>query len=175
MALQPLFIIDIDTVKERLRLSGVPSDRDAQRLIEEAVRSVRVGFYRYLTESRVLTILATAEIENPTTGAGAIRQLASVTELKWIRYELMRTIPTLFFDSSASAHQSWQEDQAMLRGVSSSEKDMELKRLWLEISSALGLLEGDVQIPEETSVKAFVVQDTPYVIRRIGNSLTWPS
>lgn len=158
----PLFVYDTDTVKARLRMSGVPSGVDAQQLIEEAMRTVRVGFFRQVSASQIQILTGQAPVENPTNEADVLRQLAEVTEIKWIRYELMRTIPTLFFDSAPSAQQAWNEE-AMLRGTSNAERDAELKRLWSEIVQNLTLLEGEETIPDETvgGAKVFVPDSAP--------------
>lgn len=169
MAIAPLFVASMADVKARLRMSGVPAGVDANDLIEESVRTVRAGFYRQLEASRITTILGTTEVDNPTSTADVLRQIASVTEIKWLRYELMQTIPTMFFDSAPAAQQAWNEE-GMVRGMTSTERESQLKRLWDDINDALIVLAGEEEMPDESSLKIFVLEPEAGP-RRIGGSL----
>lgn len=161
MAASPLFIDSIDTVKKRLRLSGVPSTADAESLIEEAMRNVRVGIFRKLDQSRIDYLVSAASVEAPVNQDQALRQLAETTELKWIRYELMRTIPTLFFDAAPSANQAW-NTEGLFRGTTVSDRENELRRLKDDIDASMIVLEGDVAMPNEVEIEPMVfVSPTP--------------
>lgn len=168
MAVEPLFVADMSTLKARIRMSGAPSSTDVQDLIEEAVRTVRAGFYREIAADRISTIKTITEDENPTTENGILRLLASTTELKWVRYELMRTVPTLFFDSAPAAQTAWNEE-GMLRGTSNSEREAEMKRLWADIQAAIPLLEGETEITEESTIKIFVLEPEGGALRAGGS------
>lgn len=155
MAIAPLFISSVVDVKKRLRLSGVVDSSNAQSMIEEALRTVRVGFYRRISNERISEIASAAVTENPTNDAEIIRQLAEVTELKWIRLELLRTMPTLFADSTPLTQEAW-NTEALLRGSSVSERDMEIRRLEADIEQAMSVLVELEQLSEETTVKTSV-------------------
>jgi hypothetical protein len=162
MATTPLFLPDIATVKARLRMTGVPAGTDAESLIEEAIRTVRVGFYRKLSSSRITTLLGYASTDNPSTSTEVLRVQAEITELKWIRYELMRTIPTLFFDSSPSSGEAWNRE-GLVRGMGTDERTKEMDRLMADVIGALDGLEGVDEYPNEVSNKVQAFAPAPPV------------
>lgn len=155
MAVLTLFISNIADVKARLRLSGVPAGVDADKMIEEAIRAARVFFYRRLSIDRITEIANFVQEMNPVTNDGVIRQLAEITELKAIRYELLRTMPTLFYDSAPTTQQMWNEE-GMLRGTKPDEREMEMRRLEADLEQSINLLGGSELMPNETEATTSV-------------------
>lgn len=165
--LVPLFVSTIAEVQQRLRLTGTAEGTDAYAMIEEAVRTVRAGFYRKISVERIAEIAAFTSEMNPITENGVIRQLAEVTEVKWIRYELMRTMPVLFSDSVATVQDAWNAE-GMLRGTKPDEREYEMRRLWADIEQAMSPLRGDEEIPKETAANTsvYVSETNPPVAPR---------
>lgn len=172
MALLPLFNTSIEVVKSKLRMSGVPSTNDGQALIEEAIRTVRVEFYRRIPVDRIEYLASLTSDENPTTDEGILRQVAEVIEIKWIRYELLRSLSTLSLDSSASALEAW-NDGSVFRGTSVSDREQELRRLMQEIQEKLDVLRGEEEVPDEMDVSVRVAGTTT-TQTTVGRSLLGP-
>jgi len=168
MAILPLFNATVESVKARLRLQGVAATDPGQPLIEGAVQAVRVGFYRQIEQAQINVLLSYSSVENPTNEQEVLRQLAEVTELKWIRYELMRSMPMLFMDSAAGTQQAW-NDEGIFRGMGVAERDAELKRLWSEIVQSLSLLTADETIPDETTMRVDVFVPDSAPMRPFGS------
>lgn len=158
MAVAPLFIADIATLKAELRLSG-STQSDTTVLIERAVQEVRAGFYDSLGEARVAQIVAMAVEENPTSSDGILRMKAANTEVKWTRLRLIQTLPSLFMDSSGNTDQIWNEE-GLTRDASATDIKRLSDRLENEINEALADLDGTVE-PGSASVAVIGPQTTP--------------
>lgn len=162
MAATPLFETDLDTLKSKLRLSQLSETSDGYALFEEALRSVRVGFIRELTKSRVDTIKATSLVDDPDTDAEVLRVVAATTEVMWVRYTLMATMPTLFMDQGGQdALQVWNEEGAF-RSPSALGFEQRRNALLNEINANLDLLKGDTSVGDE-AINFFVIEpeETP--------------
>src|SRR6185436_20608698 len=107
----PLFVADLATLKERLRLSGVPAAAsDTHGIIDECVLRARLAFYRRLGESRVTELLAISYTVDPTTENGVLRALANSVEVDLVRCELMQRLPMAFMDASGDINKRWNEE-----------------------------------------------------------------
>lgn len=143
MAVEPLFVVDMDTLKERLRLTGAVQG-DALAQIDQAVEDVRVGFFadeQGLGATRTNEILAIDYVENATTTNALIRTRANNLEVLWVRMLLMRRMPTLFMDGSGAVQQIWNEE-GLTRNPLGTLKS-ELNRLEAELIEGLAYLRGD--------------------------------
>lgn len=152
MATTPLFIVDVATLKAKIRLSGVAAASDADDIINEAVLTVRAGFYRELGSPRVAVIQALAFTENPVTNDQVLRAVANITEVKWVKAELLRTLPLSFMDGNADQNQVFQ-DEALFRDASQHQIDLERVSLESEIQLNLDLLRGDQSIASEATMR----------------------
>lgn len=149
----PLFVADLDTLKEKLRLSGLAEDGDAHAIFDEALLEVRVHFYRRLGASLVTSLLATGFTENPTTNATALRGLANVTEVNWVRLVLLCRLPQLWMDNSGQAQKAWNEEAPYReRGDKTA---TEKERLEKTIEDALDLLLSDEVFGSEEGIRSF--------------------
>jgi len=108
----PVFVTDIDTLKAMLRLSNVARD-DAVAMLESAVRDVRVKLYDRLTSSVVAAVAGITHADNPTTADQLRRAKAEGVEVKMVRVELMRTMPSFFLESLGSVRRAWNEEGTM--------------------------------------------------------------
>jgi len=105
----PVFVTDIDTLKAMLRLSNVNRD-DAVAMLESAIRDVRVKLYDKLTSGVVNSVVAILHAENPSTPDEIRRAKAEGVEVKMVRVELMRTMPSFFLDSLGTVRRQWNEE-----------------------------------------------------------------
>ena len=140
--IHPLFVPSGASLRAALRLSQVPEGNDGSALIDTAVEAAKVGFFRILGPEKVAALKAIPYTTNPTTSQDVLRVLAANTEVKWVRSQLLRTMPTLFMDGS-SVMQTWNDEAAFRQGSVLQTRD-ELKRLQVEIDSALETLKTSV-------------------------------
>ena len=164
---QPIFNKDRATLLARLRLVGAESE-SAVASIDAAFAVVGTGFYDRLGAEAVALIAGYPYSEDLTAGETQRKRLkAAVTEEKWMRLELMRRMPSLFFDGSGNSGNRWNDEQLGREGSASKE---ELQRLENEILELLGQLIDE----SDTSVVSAVVfsPDTTPVYRPGGS--VWP-
>ena len=167
MATAPLFVADIDTLKSKLRLSGVPTTSDADDIINEAVLVARQKFYRELGGSRITVLKATAFTEAPTTDNQILRAVANSTEVLMVRCELMKMLPMMFMDGNADQNQIMQ-DEGLFRDTTSNQLDQLRMQCEIEIQQNMDLLAGDEEIASENSVRI----DSPGVSRPVVDTTT---
>lgn len=144
----------MDTLKARLRLAGATN---ASAVIDQAVEDVRVGFYRRLTAETVTTLLAIAYSEAPTTDDEVKRSLANYAEVKWVRKELLRTLPTLFMDTAGKANSLWNEEAGFQRPFQS-QINKEIDKLEAEIDDALRVLSGEDGLRDNDSMNVSTIE-----------------
>lgn len=142
MATAPLFCADLATLKAKLRLSGLAAASDADAIVNEAILTVRLSFVRHLGLSRVTALVALPFSEAPTTENEILRAVANVTEVEWVRFELMRTLPVLFQDASGDKGDIWNRE-APFRQSGQSDLKRQADALYATILTNLELLSGD--------------------------------
>lgn len=141
MAVQPLFITDMNALKAQLRLSGA-SQSDALAMIDSAVQQARARFYSSLGAVQVTALLAIPYVDNPTTDDGAKRLKANGIELDITKLSLLRSMPILFMDSSGIKREVWNEE-GFARRLDEKYISDEIARLENDIASGLGDLAAD--------------------------------
>lgn len=170
MAVEPLFNQNRTQLLRKLRLSGAISP-DAASAIDAAIQGVRVRIYDRLGEERVTTIKATTLTDNPTDSTGIIRLKAAVLEEKWVRYELMRSMPVIFHDSDGESLAAWNNEDFAIRGRGSDTKEAELERLQADIAELLAEL---VSGTDEPNIRASTIGPaTTPVIRPLDTVQPW--
>lgn len=146
----PLFVNDIETLRGSLRLSGVAAASDAERVIQDAVLSVRSRLLQRLGETRVAELLAVTYSASPTTQAQALRAIANTLEVKMVRRELILSMPMLFSGGMGAANESW-ATEAPYRDVGISDVKPIVTQLDTDIEAALAALASDEAFPTEDS------------------------
>ncbi len=154
MSVAPLFLVDMDALRGRLRLGGVGLDDAAKPLIDSATRVVRTNFYTRLGVTRVAELLAFTSIDNPTTNDEIIRSLAEEIESKWVWVELTRTLPIKFFDNSGDDLEAY-NTEAAFRSIDPDRISVERDRCLVQIENWLPLLAGEVELGAVDSAKVF--------------------
>jgi len=173
MATAPLFVATVEELKSKLRLASIPAGQGADILFDETLLAVRTHFYRALGPARVAELAALPFNENPATEDEILRAVANTTEVKWMRMELMRVLPTLFKDSSADQHQVY-HDEALFRETPGDQLSIERERLWSDIQENLELLRGDEELDEEVQGISASTPESDSTAPRPGQSV-WPS
>lgn len=135
----PLFVPTKADLRKALRMSKISDDSDALNMIDTAIQTVSVLFYRTLGPARIAALQAIAYPNSPSSDTEYLRVLAATTEIKAVRAQLMRTIPTMFMDGSV-AEKTWQEEAGFRYNPGHLAMRDELKRLDTEIQEALGQL-----------------------------------
>lgn len=138
----PLFVVDLDTLKQKLRLTGIVADSDADLVFQEALLTVRRGFYDRLGLTAIATIEAITFTEDPDTDDEYRRLLANVVEVKWVRLQCLKTMPVVFMDGSGDTLEQWNKEAAFRQGPM---PEKEWKRLEQDLEDALVLLAGGKQ------------------------------
>jgi hypothetical protein len=144
-AVQPMFMPSMTDLRKALRLSKIGLENDALSLIDQAVQTVKAEFFRFLGEARISDLQKIAYTRTPKSNSDYLRVLASNIEVKWVRAQLLRSMPTMFMDG-ATPVASWQEESAFRFGNTLQTRD-ELKRLDQEIKEGLQTLK-DAQFSE---------------------------
>lgn len=152
----PLFSPDRAYLIAGIRLRDVPTEANAQEVIDEAILSVKASFYRRLGQDRIDAIKSVSFTRNPNSEAEYLRLLAQTTETKAVRMELMRTMPMSFMDGNVT-DQIWQKEAAF-RAATGAALASEQKQLRLEIDQALEVLAGKVELTEEQRAKVMVFE-----------------
>jgi len=149
----PLFLADVDAMKQELKLRGVPaSGDDALVVLEDCLLQARLAFYRRLGATRVGQLVAFAtNYTNPTTNDELLRALAKTVEVKLTWCALADRLPQLWMDDSGGAWQQYNE-QGTFRKITFREREDQCKRFAAEIEQAMIVLAGDVTLGEETGV-----------------------
>lgn len=162
MAVEPLFVSDMDTLKAALRLSSA-AQPDALSQIDRAVERVRVDMFdsaRGLGQARVTELLAIPYVENATDSTSLSRTRANNLEISWTRLYLLKTMPTLFMDASSVTLEAWNEEP--LTRKSDREICKEIELLEKEIIDELGFLQ---ELSEEdlgrVNVTVFCAESPP--------------
>ena len=161
MAIAPLFLADMDTLKSRLRLSGA-AQTDALAQIDQAVEDVRVKFYdeeQGLGLTVVTALLAIAYSENATTTEALKRTRANNLEVQWVRLLLLQRLPTIFMDGSAQTLDAWNEEPLTRNGPRGVAK--EIARLEKEIADGLAALLGNDDERGSLTATVFEPAETP--------------
>lgn len=135
---QPMFMPSMGDLRKALRLSQIGQNNDALSLIDQAVLTVKAEFFRFLGADKIAQLQALAYTRVPRTNSDYLRVLAATVEVKWVRSQLLRTMPTMFVDG-ASPVQSWQEEAAFRHNSVLQIRD-ELRRLDEEVKSGLSML-----------------------------------
>lgn len=143
----PLFVATLTSLKQQLRLSGVPSDSDAAKMIESATHQVRVGFYARLGPARVAELVAIPTGEHPTDEDGILRMLAEQCEVMWVRCKLLDRMPTVFMDSSG-AYQEIMNQEGIARSLPLSHIEAQKNRCAAQVEEWLAILDGTVELGE---------------------------
>ena len=173
MAVAPLFVADMATLKQQLRLTGVPASTDADEMISAAVLEANSGFRRRLGNDQVTTLLGYSYTETPSTNNEVLRLVANQTEVKMVKAILLRVLPAQFIDGAGNALQNWHEE-APFRHMGPFDRRDELKQLNREIEENLQLLEGSESITSETKGHASTISPVNLPPRPAESIFTYP-
>jgi hypothetical protein len=170
MAVAPLFVADMTTLKTALRLDKMAA-AGALATLDQAVKDVRIGFYRRLGAAQITTIKLTNDVDAPTTDAEITRSLATSVEVRWMRLLLIRRLSTMFVDASGQKQLKWNEEAGFLANNPVPTVD-EVEKLEAEIDLDMGALSGDVDL-DDTQFN--VASLAPDVTPDLPGATVWPS
>ena len=157
MATPPLFVSSLAVLKEKLRLSGLPTGKDGEAILNEGILAAREKFHRRLGASRVTTLLALVFTETPTTHDEVLRSIANTTEVLLVRRELLCTLPVAFVDGNKPLTIFGTE--APFRHLGPSDLQIVKGKLDCEIEENLQILEGSDSIGgEERGLQVAVIE-----------------
>jgi sugar phosphate isomerase/epimerase len=151
-----------------MRLTDASVRQDAVAAIDAAIQTARVGMADRLGDDLTTEIVLTAWTANPSTSAERRRVKAALLEEKWVRLELMRTMPVLFQQAAGMAGDRWNNEDFEREGFST---DREIERLWQEILFGLDEITEGASRPQGFA-SAIGPDDTP-VYRPGGSARPW--
>lgn len=141
MAVEPLFLEDMDSLRGELRLSAADAAGDVQKIIDRAVQQVRTNTYIRLGVERVNDIVAITPAENPDDEEGLLRQAAESLEVLWTRVLLSDVLPSIHLDASGGAQESYNEE-GTFRKTDEEDRAGQRKRAMEEVERLLEFLAG---------------------------------
>lgn len=159
MAAEPLYNTKA-LVLQNLRMEE-SEDTETLRMIDQAIKDVRLEFYRRLTPARAAEIAALPTVENPTTSNEILRGVAEVTEIYWVMYKLIKILPTMYIETQFAIQNSF-DDVPITRDAESLQKF--LRCLWNSIETGLGQLEIHVDTNTGAFQAAAIGSKTPFLL-----------
>lgn len=170
----PLFVANMATLLERLRLSGVPTAAtDTLAIIDEAVLRARLAFYRRLGESRVAQLVAITYMVNPVSEDTILRALANSVEVDLVRVELMQRLPMAFMDASGDINKRWNQE-APFRERGPLDPSRLVKDLLNRLEEDFQMLAQEEELANEVGLKTLTISPR-CPAPRPGDSLRSPS
>lgn len=166
----PLFVADLATLKQRLRLTGMSAGSDGEQILDTALLDVRASFNARLGTARVAELKTFGPLSaDPTTSNEILFALAVSTEVRWVRLELSCTLPWLWQDSQGGAGKAWNEE-APFREKGEVDFEQLRTKAMAAIERSLDLLSGDVSLGAASTIMSF--DGTPDdAAQRLGESL----
>lgn len=152
MPIEPLFVATYDKLKAQLRLAASASD--TIEVIERATKTARIDLYAALGTSRIDTLRAITEVDNPTTQDQISRGRASLLEIAMVRKYLLLNLPSVFQDGTSATQQRWNED-GLIRSTTTSQLEAQLAACDIEINQHLEALRSGEE--EKDNVRASVI------------------
>lgn len=151
----PLFVADLDTLKLKVRMKGVPeSNMEALAILDECILQARISFYRRLGSDRVSELVALVFNENPTTDDEILRALANTVEVRLVVCCLAQALPHAFLDASGSICSTWNEE-APLRENPVAKREDYLEHCINQIEEDMQILAGSEEIGDEMNIQVF--------------------
>ena len=163
MAVAPLFFADMSTLALALRFSTVQEGSAEYALFREAVKKARIKIYQQLGTSVVTDLVALPSEDNPTTESGIQRSAANRVEFLLVRLDMLRNLPVLFMDASASSREVWNQEPLARQNPGSPALEAEIRRIETEIATLFATLEDGL-----TETSGSTVQGSSY-----GNELDY--
>lgn len=155
MAATPTFATSLEALKKRCRLSSAKAG-DVTDVIDSEVQSAYLRFARDLGISEVARIKAIPYTDAPTTNDGFVRMTAQLTEEKLVTLGLMRRLPMMFLDASASQLSEWQD--APTRPARGPNLEAEIARLESEIAQGMSIMLGETSQGEAPGIRAATIE-----------------
>jgi len=167
VAVAPLFVADMTALKTLLRLEGAKAP-GALASIDQAVREARIRFYEELAPSRITALVAYSVTDTPSTESEILRSLAASVEIRLVRLDLKKNLPSIFLDGSAVKQQVWNDEAAFVMRQMDAR---EIEKLENQIVTDFEKLRGDQELDDESSVQVSTIGPEEGTVDRPGASL----
>lgn len=151
MAVAPLFVADIATMKSELRLSGLKANSDGEQIFERGVQSARVALYMKLGPSTAASFVARAEVDNPTATLDIQRKACSLAEVELVRLEMLRTMPVRVADASGDEQELF-NDEGVWRDISPRELRLHIEGISAYVEELVELITGADDLGDDSMV-----------------------
>ena len=154
MAVLPLFNASTADVQGGLRLTGIKSSSDGERIFLRGMTAARIGLYQRLGTSIVTEMLALGDVDNPTTLNELRRKACTLAEVEWVRLEVLQTMPVIVADASGDKDQLY-NDEGVWRGIDIDELETLLTRIRTGIEELLELILTEDDLGNDLTIRAW--------------------
>tara|TARA_R110002094_G_scaffold220250_1_gene192768 strand:+ start:6952 stop:7554 length:603 start_codon:yes stop_codon:yes gene_type:complete len=154
MAVAPLFVVDLDTLRLELRLQGLKTGSEGESIFVRATSAARVYLYQRLGINLATTLVAVTEVENPTTAEDIRRKAASLAEVEIVRCDLLDLMPIMVGDASGDAQQVY-NDEGVWRSATPEERVEALGRCRARIEELIELMLSEDELGDDLTIRVF--------------------
>lgn len=154
MAVAPLYVTDMDTLKLELRLQGLKTGSEGESILIRATSAARVYLYQRLGLSVAAALVAMSDVDNPTTADQIRRKAASLVEVEIVRCDLLDIMPLMVGDASGDAQQVY-NDEGVWRQASPEEREEALGRCRARIEELIELLLSEDDLGSDMTIRVF--------------------
>lgn len=154
IAVEPLFIDDLDDLKAELRLTGANERDDVESIIRRGVLDFRVGFAHRAGLSILTGLQAIPFTADPQTEDDYRRAGARLLEVKHVWRFLLQQLRSMFADASGSAFQQF-NDEGVWRQLDSDDVRTLLMQCNAQIEELYQLVLGIEALGEDSEIHVF--------------------
>lgn len=154
VAVEPLFVADLDDLKAELRLTGADETKDVEHIIRRGVLDFRVGFAHRAGLVILTSLKAIAFTPDPTTEDEYRRAAARLLEIKSVWRFLLQQLRALFADSSGGAFQGF-NDEGVWRQLDSDDLEVLFEQVDVQIEELYQFVLGFESLGEDSGIHVF--------------------
>lgn len=154
MAVAPLFVTDLDTLRLELRLQGLKSGSEGESIFVRATSAARVYLYQRLGLTTATELVGIPEVENPVTAADIRRKAATLAEIEIVRCDLLDIMPIMVGDASGDAQQVY-NDEGVWRSATPEERIEALSRCRARIEELIELMLSEDALGDDLTIRVF--------------------
>lgn len=162
--MEPLFVSDIDTLKSRLRMSGVDVG-DSAAMLNAVVEEVRLGLFRELGSNLIAELQAIIRSDAPITREELRRLRAENVEYLWCRLLLLRRMPVMMLQSAGDGRHRWNQE-GITRDATRNDVTREVNDMWRLVLDGIAELLG-----QDTGMLTATVIEPDQPPQRPGDSI----
>ena len=154
IAVEPLYVDDMDDIKAELRLTGADESHDVESIIRRGVLDFRVAFAQRAGIPLLNALAALTFNPDPQTEDDYRRAGARLLEIKHVWRFLVQQLRSMFADSSGGAFQAF-NDEGVWRQLDASDFRVLLQRCNAQIEELYQLVLGTENLGDDSEIHVF--------------------